>query len=115
MAAENSTYKDYEDCLSTLVRMGSNKQDIIELLDHEKEHFEKAVELGYKPKYGIRMVPDAPPLVIAGYIDFEGKVPEGQDMIDILLAPKQPGPDDLNLAEKIQAELRQLGKRQPGK
>ena len=102
MGAENVRFRSYDHCMDVLVRMGAGKTEVEELLSHERGHYEMAVKLGYKPIYGIRMVPDSPPLVLAGYIDFEGAVPQGQDMIDILMAPTVPGEDDMKLAKRIE-------------
>ena len=105
MTAENVTYRTYDECLNNLVKLGTDRAEAVELLDHERAHFRKSIDLGYAPLYGICMIVDAPPVIIAGFIDFEGRVPQGQDMIDILLAPKNPGADDLSLVEKIRAEI----------
>jgi len=108
MAVESITYKTYETCKKSLLKMGvcaSELEELLEILEHEKSHFDKAVSLGYSPKYGLRMIADFPPIILAGYIDFDGRVPAGQDMIDILLAPKIPGEHDYIFAEKIRSEL----------
>jgi len=102
MGAENVRFRSYDHCLDTLVRMGADRLDVENLLGHERGHYEKAVELGFKPIYGIWLVPDFPPLILAGYIDFEGAVPQGQDMIDILMAPTVSREDDIKLVKRIE-------------
>lgn len=102
------TYKTYKDVYGALTRMRANPVEVTALLDHERQHFEKARRLGYQPIYGVRMVPDFPPIIDFGFIGFEGKKPVGQDMIDILLAPDTPGEDDLILAGRIQSELERI-------
>ncbi|MBS3096962.1 hypothetical protein J4480_06010 [Candidatus Woesearchaeota archaeon] len=101
MAVEIVTYESYDKCFESLTRMGADMETLRRILEHEKRHFEKAVRLGYNPLYGIRMVVDSPPAILAGYVEFDGRVPIGQDMIDILLAPDKPSPDDLKLVGKI--------------
>lgn len=105
MPFQDVTYESYEDCFRSLTRMGVDERDVIESLDHEKQHFEKAKELGYNPVYGVRMIPDFPPPIDFYFIDWEGKEPKGQDRIDILLAPDQPSGNDLKLVEMIRSSL----------
>jgi|SRR3989344_7248210 len=100
------TYATYEDCFKSLTRMNANPDEIVECLDHEKQHFDKAKELGYQPVYGVKMVPEFPPIIDFYFIDFKDKKPVGQDMIDILLAPDQPGENDLKLVDRIRSEMR---------
>ena len=91
MAIENVRYRTPDECREALWRMGSRDPEDYRTVAHEGAHFNKAVELGYSPVCGIRMSVDRPPIVICGFVDFEGPVPEGQDMIDILMAPNPPG------------------------
>ena len=105
MAMGEHLFEDYDDCFRSLTRMGADPADVASSLDHEKQHFEKAMQLGYKPSYGVRMVPDFPPLIDFFFIEFEGEKPSGQDMIDILLAPDKPGYHDRELAERIKSNL----------
>lgn len=79
--------------------------EILPILDHEKAHFQKAMELGYNPLYGIRMVVDSPPIILTGFVDFKERVPQGEDMVKILLAPENPSEDDLKLVERINREM----------
>ena len=104
MGTSISRYDTYEECLGTLRRLKARDSTVLPILEHEKAHFEKALELGYNPQYGIHMIVDCPPAILAGFVDFKGRVPEGQDMMDILLAPEQPGEDDLKLVEEIKGE-----------
>ncbi len=104
MAVKTIIYKTYGECRNSFL---SSALDFEETLDHEREHFDKAVALGYNPVYGFRVILDFPPVILAGLVDFEGRVPEGQDLIDICLAPKNPGEHDHSLAEKTRSELTQ--------
>lgn len=104
MAADISRYDTYEECRDTLLRMGYNEKDLLFCLRHEKAHFEKAKALGYDPVYGVRMIPDCPPVVLTWFVDFRGKEPTDDDLIAILLAPENPGEDDINLAQKLQSK-----------
>ena len=105
MPMKECFYESYEACFRSLTKMGKDPEDVTFSLDHEKQHFEKAVQLGYAPKYGVRMVLDFPPIIEHYFIGFEDKEPSGQDMIDIFLAPDEPGKNDVEMAEKIRKEL----------
>jgi hypothetical protein len=104
MGFELVPYDSFEDCRARLLRMGVDETHLDYILEHERAHYEKALELGYKPILQIIMLPDFPPIVDGGRIDFDGKVPQRMDMIDILLAPTYPGDDDFELAEKIRSQ-----------
>ena|SRR3989344_971775 len=104
MVFERCVFESYDHCYDTLIRLKMNPSEARELVDHEKEHFDRALALGYTPIYVCYILADTIPSII-GMTDFVGRVPEGLDMIDILMAPSQPSEDDIALATKIRSLL----------
>jgi hypothetical protein len=83
------------------------------LIDHERAHFNKTVELGYSPpKYGLQIVrkylfgigyePE-----ISAFIEFTkpSEIISLEDRIKIYLAPKKPSPIDMMGVDKCQKIL----------
>jgi len=100
----NFTFETYHECKDFFIARGIKKRSIEYFLAHERYHFNKALELGYIPLYGISCIVDFPPIILAGFVQFEGRIPQGHDMIDILLSPKHPSPDDISQANQLESE-----------
>jgi len=75
-----------------------------EIIDHEREHYLKAKELGYSPIYAAYAVIDSPMAHIASLVDFNEDV-SPEDMIKICLAPKKPSIDDKKLAARLSTQI----------
>ena len=73
---------------------------------HEKEHIDMATSLGYKAVYGVQYVGnDFPHIFLGAFTDFPDKEPTPDHLIKILLAPSEPGKQDLARAKKFRKEL----------
>lgn len=84
--------------------------EVEEIIIHEKAHFEKARSLGYDPVYQVFGLVDQQgdpnnTIVDAYQVDYNGRRPTGEDLIEILLAPKIPSEDDLELANRTRKSL----------
>lgn len=70
--------------------------------NHERQHLERALALGYSAHYGARIVGnDFPHILIEGFVDFPEIKPTNNHLIEILLAPDKPSEDDLRLANDL--------------
>ena len=92
---EYPTYKEYK---KALLECRISKDWALELAEHERDHFEKARELGYSPIYVSHIIPDTIDIVY-GEVDWPEKE-SPQDLIVICLAPKKPGEEDITYARR---------------
>ncbi len=84
--------------------------EVEEIIVHERAHFEMARSLGYDPVYQVFGLIDSNgdpnnTIVDAYQVDYRGKRPIGDDLIKILLAPKDPSREDIDNADKARKTL----------
>jgi hypothetical protein len=89
-------------------------EEVEEIMAHERAHYEMAKKLGYLPVYrvsgilrGYENEPERA-IVDAFEIDYEGRRPNPEDLIKIVLAPKNPSEADLDIAERCRKELEKI-------
>ena len=96
MVVEELSFKTPDVCWEALKGMGFNGSEYHRIIEHERNHYDKAVELGYDPLCCVIISrrDGRPPKLLGAVVDFFGHYPIGQDMIDILLAPDCPSDFD---------------------
>ena len=92
-------YFDREEDLERFLReeTGWAEEDIARFIGHERAHFDKAVVLGYQPRYNARLTLDSK-RVHGLAVDVPGVTPE--HMAQIAMAPEDPGYWDIELADR---------------
>jgi len=108
-----------DEFVSALKRVGFGERDIEYIANHERDHFNVAQELGYKPQYEIKIFR----VYFFGYLIKAKKIaqtecriePTKKDAIEIALAPRNPSLHDYEIAEsaggRVAARLKYMGLR----
>lgn len=78
---------------------GIDMTRVREIVEHERSHYEKATQLGYKPSYQliVTRADDSKRSYMEGHalVTIPGEV-KREDSIEIALAPSDPSFDDVN-------------------
>lgn len=95
MSEKVKIYRNLSAMVKDLKIFRTPESEISEIVRHEKAHYNKAVELGYKPQYclvfsNIEQLKFRPSIRIA-----ENKNLSDSDLKKILMAPKDPSDRDL--------------------
>lgn len=105
MPIEN--FDRYDAFQEKLLTLNIDEEERNFILEHERQHFDRAVELGYQPFYLINYEMGPPQEIYYYGIDFKGKKPTGKHLGDILLAPDMPSFHDIEMAKKIALNFEQ--------
>lgn len=93
--------QSYDEYRKLLRDLGMPNNEVDNCITHERAHFETALKLGYNPVYGAVYSPrfqDSKPLVLHCFVGFIGKKPTSKELIEICLAPSDPGLLDRTMA-----------------
>ena len=71
--------------------------DVVEILEHEWEHANRAVKKGYKIQYGCWTFREGKEIGIQPHIILDGRNAQRRDLIEVVNAPKDKSESDLEL------------------
>jgi hypothetical protein len=104
MPIETARFSTYESYLAHLQKTDEAPNALF-IADHEREHFEAALRLGYRPIYALQHFTNDPSKPFTFAIDFIEKEPTSVDMIAICLAPREPSEGDLELVAQLRRSV----------
>ncbi len=96
MRIEAKVFGTLEELEKGLRTLPLTEQTIQDTLEHERDHYAKAVEIGCSPFYGLRIKKDDAGRIIGGdaLVLTEGLC--GEDLRNVALTPKNPSYQDVN-------------------
>jgi|SRR3989338_2801037 len=100
------TFESDENFINFLLKLNKRNRYIRKVLEHEKEHLNKARELGYDSQLAVVVWDTMPPILLAETIEYVGAKPTLQDQIKIALAPQKPSKADYRLARGLGEKLK---------
>jgi|SRR3989338_2660999 len=108
MKMEHKRYLTLEEYVNGLRETELSERAIQKTIEHERAHFEKAIELGYSPVYALERFYTAGSnlaTVMLNAVMFNGKEPSPEHIIHILLAPKVLSGGDLDDALRLRRQI----------
>ena len=92
------TFPSETEFLARLRQEGWETEYIKKIHSHESQHLNKAIELGHYAQYAITFTPDG--ILPAIFIPDIDSIPK-QDLINIISAPDELSPGDLERLERL--------------
>ena len=105
MITVEDRFASEEELKQRLRVLGVPTESTVEVIAHERAHFEKALDLGYSPSYSLFTCYHRSYFTLR-FATFVPKNTTREDLILIASAPDIPGPEDLELIKKVREQTR---------